>query len=283
MPAQQTWRKRRLGSYLARLRDRAELQQEQVAEHLNVHRTTINRLETGWVLCRWAELQALLDFVNATDDEKDEARKRWTAAKNAPTIELVKGAPKEFLSAVSAEVDASHLRVLSSLVVPALVQTPDYVDGIYETPSGWAWTARQIEQDKALRRKRQERLYGEKPLALDLIMDEAVIRREVGGPRTMRGQLERLIEVNELPHVNVHIVPFSAGSYGTMSGSSIELYEFDGDPDAAYQEYHGGGAWVEDEEGVALLRATWEKVYSGKALSSKASVDLIHQQLGAWT
>lgn len=284
MVATQTRRKRRVGKYLRELRERSGRKTEEAADLLGVKRPTITRMESGETLCRRTELGALCAFYGATDAERAEALSRWEDAKQDTTRVVVPGAaPRQLRSFLRAEADAASEKIISPIVINGLLQTADYATAVTQAPSGYRLPDVEIERMVDARISRQGLISGKDPLTVHAIMDEAVVRRAVGGPEIMAEQLKHLLRLAEQPHITLQVVPFEAGAYGTMSGAATILEFPDAeDPPAAYVEYAGGGSWVEDKGDVAKLITTFD-VVKGAALTSADTANLFRHQIEAWT
>jgi transcriptional regulator with XRE-family HTH domain len=130
---------------------------------------------------------------------------------------------------------ATVLRNWQPLVVPGLLQTEAYARAV----TGLEFGARldEIEMRIALRMRRQELITGDNPPHLWAVIDEAALRRPYGGVHTMRAQLRHLIEMSELPHVTVQVMPFSAGGHAA-AGGPITIIRFAEPelPDVVYLE-----------------------------------------------
>ncbi|SHF06946.1 helix-turn-helix domain-containing protein [Streptoalloteichus hindustanus] len=276
MPATQTRRKRRVGRALSELRERSGRTAEEAAEFLGCSRSTITRIESGHVLCRRTELLALAAFYGATDARRAEILARWEDAKGDATRVMATGrAPRQLRAFLHAEAEASRSQVISPLVVDGLLQTEEYARAVNSAPSGFRGSDADIERAVKSRLNRQQLLVGPHPLQLHVLLDEAAIHRQVGGPDVMLGQLQRLLTLLERSHITLQVIPMRAGAYGTMSGGVVILHFDDQeDPSAAYVEYPGGGAWVEETEDVSRFVATFDSV-RGSALSPAETADLI--------
>ena len=119
-----------------------------------------------------------------------------------------RGLPR-LLQFIEFEAAASISRNFEPLLVPGLLQTEDYARAIFRQFSGDV-TAERIDAQVEVRMRRQELLDRADPPLLFFILDEAVIRRLIGGKDVMRRQLRRLTEMAARPHVTVEVVPFSA-------------------------------------------------------------------------
>ncbi|WP_337466388.1 DUF5753 domain-containing protein [Saccharopolyspora spinosa] len=151
------------------------------------------------------------------------------------------GSPKAFRAFLRAEGEADSARVLGPLVIPGLLQTHAYARAI--NASGRQFHAASPERYVNARISRQVRLSRPTPLRLQALIDESVIHRVVGGPEVMTEQLDHLVASAERNNVTIQVVPFSLGSYGTMSGGFTVIdYSDPGDLPAVYLEYPAGGA-----------------------------------------
>lgn len=275
-----TRRKRRLGTYLRDLRERTRLSADDAAGLIFKSRPTITRIESGHALPSPLELRTLLAAYGVTEDERTEALARLEDAKqDAVRLELPTGLPPKFRAFLRAEADAERLLIISITAVAGILQTREYARAVQESPTALKATDVATERILDVRFGRQRRLRGSDALRIHCVMDEAVIRRMVGGMEVMRSQLRQLLDVAALDTVTLQVMPFGAGVYGTMSGGlSVLTFADPQDPPMVYLEYSGGGALVEDSEDVSRYVATFEGV-SVAALSPDESADLIKNQL----
>ncbi|GAB3489510.1 helix-turn-helix domain-containing protein [Amycolatopsis cihanbeyliensis] len=281
MPSVQTRRKRKLGQFLHSLRKRAGKTEEDFENLTRKSQATLSRIESGHSLPGWNVLGAMLTFYEASEGERREAEDMWTDANQDskrvahPTVYNPKG--RAF---ARTEVDANSSRTIESLGIPGLLQTPEYTATTWKSSHQFHNPAVDEGRVLAARASRAKILHGPDALELHALLDEAVIHREVGGPQVMAAQLRHLLTLAEMPNVTIQVIPFSAGSYGTMSGGGSTILGFadEQDPDAVYLEYPGGGEWVENEEDVQKFVASFRDVASEAALSPAASAELIGRQ-----
>ena len=124
------------------------------------------------------------------------------------------------------EAQARRLRSFQPLVVPGLLQTETYARAILSTRMGA--TREELDDAVAGRMERQRILEREHPPELWVILDEAVLRRPVGGPDVMREQLARLVEAGQRPNIAIQVVPFGAGAHEGLRGGAFVVADFDG-------------------------------------------------------
>jgi transcriptional regulator with XRE-family HTH domain len=247
-----TVRRRRLAAELRRLRDRAQLTIEDVAEKLACSSSKISRIETGHVGVSPKDARELLRLYGVPDDQLEalvqlakEARKRgWWHAYN----EVFTGA------FVGLESDASSLRAFQALLVPGQLQTEDYMRAVIRAARPDAPQA-DLEKRVKARLARQQLLTGTDPPKYWAVIDEAVLWRTVGSEKVMQTQLKRLANRAVLPHVTIQVVPFSAGAHAGMEGPFLILsFPDQTDPDVVYVDNTTTGVYL--EEPAEILRYT---------------------------
>jgi hypothetical protein len=141
-------------------------------------------------------------------------------------------------------------------VIYGLLQTEAYARALMMTASQLP-SKDEFERRLTFRMKRQERLASDDIPEMWITLNEAALRRQVGGPETMREQLERLIQVSRLNSMTLQVLPFSAGAHPATHGG-FEMLGFPeaGDPDVVYVEYWRGSIYLEsapDIDGYAKL------------------------------
>jgi transcriptional regulator with XRE-family HTH domain len=128
--------------------------------------------------------------------------------------------PDWFERFVSEESDATEMSIYAAELVPSLLQTDDYCRAVR------AASAKQISEDELnryveFRAARAARLAKTK---LHVVLNEAVLRRQVGSPAIMRDQLNHLVEIADRPNVSLQILPFTSGAHPAMTGSFTMLH-----------------------------------------------------------
>ena len=271
-----TVRRRRLGSELRKLREDHSIKLEEVAERLGVAASTLSRIETGKAPTKSVYLTAMLEMYGVTDPAQRQVlvdmareghRKGWWSVYDDVL-------PTGFGIYVGLEAEAAGLRSFEGEVVQGLFQTPDYARAILREVQVRD-TDEQVERLVDLRMKRQEVLDRNPPLDVWMILDEAVIRRTIGGPGVMRDQLARLVEASRKPNVTLQVLPFSTGSHAGLRGPfSILEFPERADPDVAYVESVAGIIYLEKEREVRTAAEAFDRLRAA-ALSPGQSTDLI--------
>ena len=274
-----TVRRRRLGSELRRLREAQSIKLEEVADRLGVAPSTLSRIETGKAPTRSAYLSSMLDFYGVDDPgqrqilvemAREGHRKGWWAIWEDVL-------PTGFGIYVGLEAEATSLRVYEPQVVHGLLQTEEYARTVMTTVRR-RQTPAEIERLVALRMQRQEVLLREDPIALWLILDEAVLRRVMGPPELMYDQLVRLMEAAQMPNVTLQVLEFSSGLHPALNGP-FTILEFPErfDPDVVYSEGITGQAYIEEREKEVRARAEVFDLLRATALPPANSIELIRE------
>ncbi|KPI24167.1 helix-turn-helix domain-containing protein [Streptomyces sp. NBC_00080] len=223
-----TVRRRRLGQELRRLRELKGMTAEEVAERLLVSQSKISRLENGRRSISQRDVRDLCGVYEVEDQRmvdslmemaKDSRQQGWWHAFGDVPYSVY----------IGLETDAASLRVYDPQVVPGLLQTRQYAEALISGALPEAPPA-DIEKRIQVRLRRQERIStADNPLRLWAVLDEAALRREVGNRQVMIEQLDYLLEMSQLPHVTVQLIPFTMGAHPGVSGQ-YAILEF---PDAA--------------------------------------------------
>jgi transcriptional regulator with XRE-family HTH domain len=249
---------------------------EELADEARCSRQTASRLFNGDHLPRYHLFTTLLAVLQVTDEERANALELWEIADaNTYVIEHAQDLPATYMRFRMDETEARLERTLSTVIIPGLLQTAAYAsanaDAAKRLHTGW-----DADKHAAERRDRQGLLHrADRALELHALIDEAPLRRWVGGPDVMAEQLDHLLAAGKLTNVTIQVIPFEAGAYGAMSGPpTILTFPEDDEPDAAYVESLIGLAVVEDEANVAALSAVWDGA-AAAALSPTASAKFI--------
>jgi transcriptional regulator with XRE-family HTH domain len=177
------------------------------------------------------------------------------------------------------ESHARRLRDFELAVVPGLLQTEAYARAILSTRVGA--TEEELDEAVAARLARQHILEREQPPELWSLIDEAALRRPVGGPEIMAGQMAFLATAARRPHIVLQIIPLSAGAHEGMRGGPFVLADFAESPSLGYQDTALTGQIVEDLNQVEALATTWDTLRL-EALPRSASLDLVEEVARTW-
>jgi transcriptional regulator with XRE-family HTH domain len=241
-----------VGARLRRLRTEMGLTREEAAEAIRASEWKIHRLENGQVGFKERDIVDLLRLYEVTDPGEVADFVALAREANTPGWWQHYGdvLPSWFRTYVDLEAAAALIRTYEGQYVPGLLQTDDYmravVYGAHLEDSG-----EEVGRRVRLRMARQILLTSEQPPRLWAVVDEAALRRPVGGREVMRGQLERLIEATKLPNVTLQVLPFAAGAHPAMVGSfSILRFPEQELPDVVYLEHLTSAIYLNKPEEV---------------------------------
>jgi hypothetical protein len=250
-----------------------------VAELLHKNEATVYRWEDGHSLCTADALQTLLLYYRATGTERADAERRWEWANEKPAKFDLPSRHRRSAAFMSSEADAATISSLHLVLLPGLFQTARYAEAIIR--AGHRFNAPDIDTHRhvSARMARQRRLDGPDAVRLRSYLDEAAVRRVVGGREVMVEQLHRLLKLGAQDNVSIRIIPYRAGEYGSMVGN-ISMHEFAelGDTPAIYLEHEGHTVPVEDAESARSFARMFEDL-DGIALPEADSAELIRRQL----
>jgi transcriptional regulator with XRE-family HTH domain len=246
-----TVRLRRLAGELRRLREAAELTREAVCEQTGINEATLYRLETGRARPQRRTLLSLLAVYGVSGPERDAlaelARNDQTAGWLQPRYADL---PEQLSAYMAFEAEAAAVRNYEAAFVPGLLQTEAYARAVVRGVLPEA-TDDEIEQRVRARLERQALLTKPNPLRLWAIIDEAALRRMVGGPKVMHEQLQRLVEISSAPYVTMQLIPFAAGAHPGMPGSFVVMSFADpADPEIVYLDSMAGDLFVEVDDDI---------------------------------
>jgi len=209
-----------LGKQLHGLREAAGVTPDQAGYEIRASRSKISRMESGRVGFKDRDVADLLTLYGVTDEQKRASMLSLARQANTPGWWSKYGdvLADWFEAYLGLEGAASVIRTFELQFVHGLFQTEAYARAV--TLLGYRTApAEEIDRRVSLRLKRQSLLTGPEPPQVWSVVDEAALRRPVGGRAVMRAQLNRLTEVAELPHVSIQVVPFGRGGHAAASGS----------------------------------------------------------------
>ncbi|MDF2744363.1 MAG: hypothetical protein K0S88_5740 [Actinomycetia bacterium] len=228
-----------VGARLRRLRSEMGLTREEAAEAIRASEWKIHRLENGQVGFKERDIVDLLRLYEVTDPEEVAEFLALAREANTPGWWQHYGdvLPAWFRTYVDLEAAATLIRTYEGQFVPGLLQTDDYMRAVVHG-AHLEDTSDEVGRRVRLRMARQTVLTREQPPRLWAVVDEAALRRPVGGKEVMRGQLERLVEATKLPNVILQVLPFGSGAHPAMVGSfSILRFPDQELPDVVYLEH----------------------------------------------
>jgi transcriptional regulator with XRE-family HTH domain len=241
-----------LGRRLQERRQGAGASLEDAARALRVTSLTIRRLEKAEVALKPLYVEKLLETYGADQQEIDEFVVLAERANEPGWWHTYRDVlPNWFSAYVSLEAGAQTLRAYEPHYVTGLLQTHAYARGVLR--GGFPNEADEdLGRRVDLRLRRQSLLERPDAPTLWVVLEEAVLHRVVGGPEVMREQIERLLEVSELEHVSVDVVPFTAGAHvGACAPFTYFRFEEPELPDIVYTEVLSGAMYLDQRSDVS--------------------------------
>ncbi|HEV2451250.1 MAG TPA: helix-turn-helix transcriptional regulator [Streptosporangiaceae bacterium] len=251
-----------LGAQLRVLREQRGITREAAGYTIRGSGSKISRMELGRVSFKERDVTDLLTLYGVEDSREREALVDLVRQANSPGWWHKYGdvLPDWFQIYVGLEEAASLIRVYELQFVPGLLQTADYARAVIKNGQAAA-PAEEIEHRVRLRLDRQRVLARPSPPRLWAILDEAVLRRRIGGAGVMRGQIGRLIEASKEPNITIQVMPFTFGGHAAESGSFtiMRFPEFDL-PDVVYAEQLTSAVYLDKREDTERYTEVMERL-----------------------
>src|SRR4051812_18708661 len=251
-----------LGAHLRRLREAQGVTREEAGWEIRSSDSKISRMELGRVGFKERDVADLLTLYGVDDHEE---RERLLAlAKEANTQgwwhRFGDVLPSWLHSYLGLEAAAAVIRTYEVQFVPGLLQTTDYARAVILLGHENA-RYEEVERRVGLRIARQQLLHREHAPLLWAVVDEAALRRPIGGAKVMQAQLEALIEATKLPSVRLQVIPFQAGGHAAAGGSFTLLRFPDTDlPDVVFVEQLTSALYLDKRDDVDQYTAAMERL-----------------------
>ncbi len=241
-----------LGAQLRRLRESKRISLEEAGAVIRASHSKISRLETGRVGFKDRDIADLLTFYGVMDETERQALRNLASRANAPGWwhDYSDVLPPWFETYVGLEEAATQIRAYEVQFVPGLLQTGAYARAV--TLLGFPNAPeREIDRRVGLRLARQAVFTRPSPPNIWLVLDEAVLRRHIGGTEVIKEQIKHLIDLSARPNVTIQIVPFTAGGHAAAGGpfSILRFAEYDL-PDVVYLEQLTSALYLDRHEVV---------------------------------
>ncbi|MDX6356026.1 MAG: hypothetical protein QOF98_2929 [Streptomyces sp.] len=240
------------------------------------HQSKVSRIETGRSSVRVEDVTVLLDVYAVRDRalrdllgtlaEGGHQRGWWHEFRDV--------LPVEYRDFISLETGAGRARSMENSVVPGLLQTSDYALALTREVMP-RLDRREVEALVDVRVARQAVLHQDPPLELWAVLDEAVLRRSVGGREVMAGQLRKLEQSVELPQIRLQVLPFAAGAHMGLTNSFV-IFSFPaiGDLDVVVVDHLTSTLYVDRKEDIAAYAAAFARLRA-RALPEEESAAMI--------
>lgn len=244
-----------------------------------MNRVTLYRIEMAQARPQVRTLRALMDVYGVTEPRRTELLALLKTSHEQSWLQTAADLPVQYATYIGFEQEARRVLNYESLFLPGLLQTEAYAHaaiagGDPNLPRN------EVEGRVKVRMERQQRR--DPSVALWAIIDEAAIRRSVGGATVMREQLQRLLEDSQEPEVTLQLIPYAAGVHPGMHGSFVILQFPEQYRDIVYIESSTSDLFLEGEEDVMRYSLTFEHLRA-IAASPDATRDLVAEVLAQMT
>jgi transcriptional regulator with XRE-family HTH domain len=278
-----TARRRRLAAALRQLREEHNLSCTDAGKAVGWSESKVSRIETGRVGIQQPDLERLLDLYEVSSETRVALLiLRRQATHRGWWHSYADALPAYFEDYVGLEDGAKSLFTYQNQLVHGLMQTEDYAEAVLRAAQPAA-SEDEVERQLAARATRQALLTAGNPLQVWAVLDEAVLRRQVGGAAIMQAQLNRLREIAALPNVTLQVLPFDAGAHASM-GTSFELLQFPeaGDTAIVYIEDQTTSQYLETAADLERYTLVFDHLRAS-ALAPERSLELIGQVASSMT
>jgi transcriptional regulator with XRE-family HTH domain len=266
--------RRRLRVELRQLRKEAGLRQQDVASSMDWSSSKLIRIENGSVRVAPSDVRLLLAHYGVTDPGRiEELVGMARRARTDPWGDMRGVYSSEWITYFGLESSATSIRHYEPIYVPGLLQTEEYARAIFRVEGHSHDAADRMWEG---RHRRQDLHDRQQPPEMSFVLDEAVVRRHVGGQSVMRRQWERLRTLSRLPHITLQVLPFAAGEYDSI-GRSFILLEFadPNDDDIVYIEQAATVRPDSVEATATFADAFWDQ--QSKALTPDDTMRLLER------
>lgn len=270
-----TGRQLRLGSELRKLRELAGLTATQAGQLLGVKQNQISNMEAGRVGVSPERVRTLAGHYRCPDEGVIEALCDMTSDRTRGWWEEYREIlPAPLLDLAEIEHHARRLRTAVTVHIPGLLQTPEHAREIFRQDAP-ELSPPDIEHRISFRIKRQAVLFRDPPTSQHVVIHEAALRMQFGGPKVARQQLEHLAEMSDHAHVVLQVIPFSAGAF---AGSGQSIYYIHGSVpqlDSVNLDQSHGPVFLDAEAQLQKYRVLLSRI-EAIALAPAKSRDFIH-------
>jgi transcriptional regulator with XRE-family HTH domain len=222
--ANPTYRQRRLGAELRRLRETSGLSAAEAGAFADLRAAHMSHIETGRTAIPEAKLRALTTAYGCVNEPLIDAlvalgqttgKGWWSAYRDTQTASALDLAELEAAAVVHRSFQWIH--------VPGLLQTAEYMRSLFEAAEPGA-DRTQLDKGVEFRLGRQQILHGESPPLFHAVIHEAALHMQFVGAEIMRRQIEHLVELAQLPHVRIQVLPFATQAYPVRFGSPFVIF-----------------------------------------------------------
>jgi Domain of unknown function (DUF5753)/Helix-turn-helix domain len=258
-----TVRRMQLGAHLRSLRLAKGFSREQAGHPIRASESKISRMELGRVGFKPRDITDLLLLYGVDDPAEHERLLALTKEANTPSWWHAYGDVLDnwFHNYLDLEQAAELIRTYEVQFVPGLLQTPAYARAVIKLGHDVAGRD-EIERRAKLRMTRKQLLQRPDGPRLWAVLDEAVLRRPIGGPEVLREQIHALLDSCRQPNVRIQVMPFDSGGHAAAGGAfSILRFPYEELSDVVYIEHLTSGLYLDKEDDVDRYTAAIGRLF----------------------
>jgi transcriptional regulator with XRE-family HTH domain len=249
-------RSRRLAYILKKLRSAAGISTDAVGEAVGMSGSKISRIETSGMGIYLDDLEKLLDYYKVARKQRVELLDLARHAEQRGLLRMInQNLHEDWQTWADFEDEASSLLNYEPLVIPGLLQTPEYARSLIKA-TGHHLTDDQVDALVASRMSRQGLLSRSTPLRLSALIEQSVLERPFHDQGAQRRQIRHLIDAAERPNVTVRVIPTDAELHSGLSGPFVIL-EYDDDPSLVLLENKVASLFIDEDDQIEVFEATW--------------------------
>ena len=264
-----------VGAQLRRLREASGISRESAAYIIRGSEAKMSRIEAGRVGFRRRDVADLLTMYGVTDEAARDVVLRLAVQANEPGWwhRYNDAMPEWFSTFVGLEQAAAIIRCYEAQYAPGLLQTEAYANAVIEL--GQTARVDEVTRRVELRMHRQQLLSMPHPPDYWAVIDEAVLRRNLGGRKVMRDQLDHIVEASKRPNITVQVVPFERSDAAAVGGPFTLLRFTEPDlPDIVYLEQINSALYLNRSDDVEIYLKIVDRLAAG-AMTPRRSTEMI--------
>lgn len=250
------------GVELRAYREAAGMSRPQLAEKLGYTPQWIGQLESG----KYGPSEDFARDCDTCFQTNGTFHRLWEWIQRFGRLAVL---PPGFPDFIEREAEAAGMHIFETMVITGLFQTPEYAYEVLRSGK----TSETVDQLVATRIERQEILKRKNPPHVVAIFDEGAIRRPVGSQEVMKGQIQHLMDLADMHHVTLQIVPTLKGAYAGLPGA-FTIMNFRDDSDVVHVGSHVGAQLVDHADAVRDYRVRFDLI-RGAAVPADESLDML--------
>lgn len=267
-------RSRRLATELRALRIAAGLSRADVSQVVGMSVSKIGRVEKAESSIYFDDLEKLLDFYRVSASRRVDVLDLARHVEERGWLRIHRGAkfPEDWKTWADFEAEASAIFNYQPLMIPGLLQTPEYARAIIQA-TGLDLSEVEVDELVSSRIARQGLLSRTNPVKLHAIIGESVLTHPFSNTEALVRQLRHLLDASAQPHITIQVLPINIVLHPGLNGSFIVL-EYDEKPSLVWLENKISSLFLDEDDQIRVYTKTWTMLQK-LACDAEESVQLI--------